>query len=371
MRIVAIYHALSLGGVQRILVDHTRCWAEENHAVTVITENDESQDAYRLHPDINRIVLGWSGPKRGPIRIIRAILALRREIVRQRPDVVVGFGGIYALFVVLATLGLSCRRIGCEFGDPTRNRLRSIGEFLRRRSYRYLDAVTGETDAVRDWLKHNTSARRAVTIPKSVQWPLLPTGPGPAPDHFVEPLRKIIIAAGRLSPEKQFDALIAAFATIAAARPGWIAVILGEGPCRPALEAQIEAFGLKTRVLLPGQASDMATWYRRASLVAVTSATEGGPNVLIEGLAHGVPAISFDCDYGPRTIIRDGLDGALVPPGDVAALARTMAQLMDDDALRARMSARPPEARERFSEENLMGHWNALFREIGLAGATK
>jgi glycosyltransferase involved in cell wall biosynthesis len=165
---------------------------------------------------------------------------------------------------------------------------------------------------------------------------------------------------------KGYDLLIQSFAKLAASRPDWSLVIAGDGPQRPVLAEAIRVSGVSDRISLTGWATGIAHWYARASIFVVSSVFEGGPNVLIEAMAHGVPAVSFDCDMGPRTIIRDGIDGILVPPQDEAALAAALARLMDDEDLRTRMAARATDARERFSEAKMLAAWDALFAEIGV-----
>jgi glycosyltransferase involved in cell wall biosynthesis len=77
--------------------------------------------------------------------------------------------------------------------------------------------------------------------------------------------------------------------------------------------------------------------------------------------------VSFDCESGPREIIRHGVDGLLVPVGDTAALADNLAALMDDPSLRDRLAARAVEIRERLSENRVMQEWDRLFQAIGVA----
>ena len=95
----------------------------------------------------------------------------------------------------------------------------------------------------------------------------------------------------------------------------------------------------------------------------MSSRFEGFPNTLAEALAHGLPAVSFDCDTGPRDIIRHGIDGLLVPPDDAGALGVALSGVMADDALRARLAQRAVDARERFSIERVAAMWEQLFSE--------
>jgi glycosyltransferase involved in cell wall biosynthesis len=174
----------------------------------------------------------------------------------------------------------------------------------------------------------------------------------------------VLLAVGRLNAVKNFEVLTRAFSELAAKYRDWDLVILGEGPERSLLESRIRDHKLETRIVMPGIAGNVGAWFERADLYVMTSRSEGFPNALAEALAHGLPAVSFDCNTGPRDIIRHGVDGLLVPPDDSAALVDALDRVMGDADLRKQLAARAHEARDRFSVEKIAGMWEVLFREL-------
>jgi glycosyltransferase involved in cell wall biosynthesis len=171
------------------------------------------------------------------------------------------------------------------------------------------------------------------------------------------------MGVGRLGPEKGFDMLMDAFAIIAPIWPTARLIIWGEGDGRADLERHRAARGLDERVAFPGNTSSPERELRTATLFVLSSRKEGLPMVLIEAMAIGCAAIAFDCEHGPRDIIRDGVDGMLVPPNDVPALAEAMDGLLRDDARRAAFSERAVEVRDRFSMDAVTKRWETLFDE--------
>jgi N-acetylgalactosamine-N,N'-diacetylbacillosaminyl-diphospho-undecaprenol 4-alpha-N-acetylgalactosaminyltransferase len=147
-----------------------------------------------------------------------------------------------------------------------------------------------------------------------------------------------VVAAGRLVPNKNFALLVDAFA--ASGLPHRL-VIMGEGPERASLEAQIAARGLTERVLLPGFVANPFAMLARARLFAMPSNAEGFPNGLVEAMACGLPVVATNCASGPSEILADlpresVVDarqvpaGALVPPNDVAAFASALREVVSE-----------------------------------------
>ena len=128
----------------------------------------------------------------------------------------------------------------------------------------------------------------------------------------------VVIGAGTLAEWKRFGDLIAAFALVKT--PARL-IILGEGPLRAELEAQIAGLGLADRVKLPGYTTNTLAHFSRSDVFVLSSRVEGLPNVLVEAMMCGCTPVSTDCPTGPREVLDNGRFGALVGVGDCQALA--------------------------------------------------
>lgn len=149
----------------------------------------------------------------------------------------------------------------------------------------------------------------------------------PVDDPWLQPGQPpVVIAAGTLAEWKRFGDLIAAFALV---RRDARLIILGDGPLRGELEAQVERLGLADRVRLPGFADHPINYFARARVFALSSRVEGLPNVLVEAMIAGCTPVATDCPTGPREVLDGGRFGYLVPVGDVAALGAAIEQALD------------------------------------------
>ena len=170
----------------------------------------------------------------------------------------------------------------------------------------------------------------------------------------------VIVAVGRLSPEKNYPLLLAAMARLHAVRPEVRLAILGEGAERAQLEGLRDQLGLNEHIILPGWVDNPHAWMRRAALVVLSSNWEGLPTVLIEALACGCPVVATDCLHGPREILEDGRYGKLVPRNDPEALSAALVDTLDTP----RQASRLASYAERFSVDASTRRYYALVDRV-------
>lgn len=367
MRLLIFIHSLSSGGAERVTANLANYWAYRGWEVTVVTLAAQTLDFYSLHSAVRRIALDLAGPSANPLTAIRnnlrRVLVLRKVLRQAQPDVALAMMSSANILLAVAASGIhGVVLVGSERIHPPLFPLGSIRENLRSYLYGRLSAIATLTSESAEWLRQQTRARTIAIIPNAAPWPLPVEQP-----YLTAPIMpagwRMLLAVGRLCEQKQFALLVAVFHRLAARFPNWVLVILGEGPDRKGLEEQIAAGGLTHRVYLPGRVGNVGQWYAAADLYVMTSRFEGFPNSLAEAMACGLPAVSFDCDTGPRDIIRHEVDGVLVAAGDVTAMEAALERLMRDESLRRRFGEKAAEARERFSVERIAAMWEQLFEK--------
>ena len=170
---------------------------------------------------------------------------------------------------------------------------------------------------------------------------------------------KTVLAVGRLHEQKGFDLLLEAWQPIEKHYPEYTLRIVGEGPKRAELEAQIENLHLQ-HVSLAGRAADMAKEYAVASLFVLSSRYEGLPLALIEAMWCDTPCVAFDCPQGPAELLADGR-GWLVENGNVEKLTQQLIDtLAHPDEAAARAAKAQAFAQATYSEAAIMPQWEKV-----------
>lgn len=354
MNVSCLIGGLNPGGAERVFVRVVEHLAVAGHQVAVITVAEQSPKDLALPGGVSRTVVPSEDPRWfHPLRQLKRLRALRRALLAPQPDVVLSFLTETNIAALLALFGARVPAVVSERVDIRQHALSPRWEWLRRMTYIHAATVVVQTDDLANWLSRHRPRWRTMAIPNPVVPPT--TAYGPLPASPMPPA--VVLGMGRLVRQKGFDVLVAAFAQAAASRPGWGLLIVGEGPDRAALAEAARTAGISDRVLLPGRVDPPWQLFRSASIFVLSSRYEGFPNALAEAMSYGLPVISTDCPTGPSELIRDGVDGALVPVDDVPALAEVLAVFMDDERERRRLGTAATAVVDRFAAERVLPRW--------------
>ena len=209
---------------------------------------------------------------------------------------------------------------------------RMLRRALVQALYPRADLLVAPLDSIAcDWIDTMALAGLAHAVAPN---PVLEAGWSAGGDLPDQRQSGLVVAAGRLVPEKDFEGLIRAFADVARRRADARLTIFGEGPDRAKLQALVDAEGMAGRISLPGVTDQLLHEFTRAPVVAVSSRREGFGNVVIEALAAGAQVVATDC-AGPRALLQGLAQGRIVPVGDRPALAAALAERLDCQILAA------------------------------------
>jgi glycosyltransferase involved in cell wall biosynthesis len=345
------------GGAERVCLDLARAFSTLGCRVDLVVCRREGELLSQVPREIRTVELGVSPLRqviyslvRLPRETARALLGLllrtsRRKIrtlpslegylIEERPDVLLASSSIpnlLALWAVRLT-GMHTRLIikqdsslvtnGRKGNDPFRRRLPFFMSSWYPQAYEIIAVSNGIAHELYEVLGIPEERIRVIYNPVDLDR-IASRAAEPLDDPWFrrgEP--PVILAAGRLIPQKDYPTLLYAFSRLRRNKQLRL-LILGEGKERSRLEAMIRDFGLAEDVRLPGFQPNPYPYMARAAVFVLSSTSEGLANVVIEALACGIPVVSTACPHGPAEILENGKYGRLVPVGNPEALAQAI-----------------------------------------------
>lgn len=313
--------------------------------------------------------------KSSTLALTAAMGPLRRLVREIRPDVVCSFmdGVSVASTLALEQIEGTPRLVACVQNTPThayarsRNPVRRLILAMVQRTYPRVDRVVALSRGVADDLIQHVpsiASRVEVIHNAGLDDTLLDRARQPLANGLRAQIsRPLIVACGRLMPQKGYPVLLEAFARL---RPdtGAHLWIVGEGPQRSYLERRIAALGLGGSVRMFGFQSNPYPYMSAADVFVVPSLWEGFGNVIVEAMATGRPVVASDCPHGPSEIVTDGTNGLLVRPGDVHDLERALRRVLGDHELAARLGASARGRALDFHARTIAASYASLFHRL-------
>jgi glycosyltransferase involved in cell wall biosynthesis len=352
LRIAIFIYCLRGGGAQRRTITLANGFVERGHAVDLVVVSADESRGVPLHPGVRVVPLdrGWRHTLEwlnGPINVRGLFTAgatpvLARYLKREHPDVLLSGASHVNLVAAFArrlsgtNVPLVLRASNYPSGNLHWRPLRQQGirRLLRRTLgivYPWADHIVAVSKGVAQDIQSLTGLPddRVTTIYSPVVGPYIASRAAEPVDHPWANDRRVplILAAGRLTVQKDYPTLLRAFVRVRAEREAHL-VILGDGRQRDRLEALVGELGIGANVAMPGRVDNPFAWMSKAAVFVLSSAWEGLPGVLIEAIACGCPVVSTDCPSGPREILEDGALGPLVPVRDEKALAAAILSVL-------------------------------------------
>lgn len=317
------------GGAQRVSLTLAEGMVEHGYRVDLVLSRAEGPYLTEV-PSSVRIVDLDAG------RVLASLPGLIRYLRRETPFAMltslnhVNIVGLWARRLAGARTRLVVSEhntLSIEAAHARRRRHRLVPA-LARRFYPWADAVVAVSQGTADDLARTArlAPARVHVIHNPIVTPQLREMAGASLNHpwFQPGEPPVLVAVGRLAPQKDCETLIRALSLVERGRGPVRLLILGEGNERARLEALTAELGLAGIIEMPGWAQNPYPYMVRAAAFVLSSRWEGLPSVLIEALFCGPPIISTDCPSGPLEILGGGRHGALVPVGDVNAFAQAI-----------------------------------------------
>lgn len=183
--------------------------------------------------------------------------------------------------------------------------------------------------------------------------------------------RRYLTCVARLHPIKDHAMLLRAFARIATSHGDVDLLLAGDGPLRGELEAEANGLGIGSRVKFLGVRRDIPELLAASDVFVLTSVCEAASLTLLEALASGLPVVVTDVGGNPE-IVRQGVEGLLVPRGDDSAVAGALGRLLDDPQAAADMGAAGrARALDRYRLETTIDSYHDLYRRLAPRGADR
>lgn len=347
IEIVILTHHMGNAGAERVLSVLANYWAEIGLHITVFqTGLKRNINNYKLHDGIKIIDIGYSDKifsrTRQTIKIIEELRPIKSPVL-------ISFTFREYLLATAASIFVKTRKIFSERNDPVITPPQKIKKLWRNLFFTFADVCIFQTKEAKEYFSKRIQ-NHSYIIPN----PINPTLPSP----FTGKRRKVIITAARLEKQKNLLMLIEAFSLFQNKYPDYSLEIYGRGSLENELKDFIKKRGIQESANIMGYSDDIYLQMRDCSMYISSSDYEGISNSMLEALGLGLPTICTDCPAGgARETIQDGVNGLLVPVGDVQALYKAMCRVADNPVFAESLSRNAIKVREGLSVDIIAQRW--------------
>ena len=341
--------SMQKGGAQRVMSVLGKYLCDKNVETILINDilPEQGKAEYPIDSRIRRLFLdqgmtSWKNFYR--------VKRLHKIVKTEKPDVVLSFLGPPNYRMLVATLGLHCRKVVSVRNDPYREYGNSrIKKAIAGALFHLADGCVFQTEMASEYFPNSVRRKSKVifnpVMPKffNKQW---------------DGRDNSVITVGRLVPQKNHALLIRAFAEVHKVLPDISLKLYGKGTEERSLRELARELGIENCIQFMGEISNVEDELRHGRCFVLSSDFEGMPNALMEAMAVGMPVISTDCPCGgPGALIKQEQNGILVPCGDADILADAIVKMMSSETMRSRMSVAAKKTAMEFHTDKIMVEW--------------
>jgi glycosyltransferase involved in cell wall biosynthesis len=359
MKIVFVSQPLSTGGAERVVAVLANRFHELGNEVKIIVVENGDKNIYYTHPEIEFIHI--AKPSNPIVDLLYRAREMRKFFNEYHPDIIIPFTTQKNVSTLLATLFSNHKVIACERNNPISDPTNKILRILRKMLFWTAEGFVFQTEEAKHFFSKRIQERSCVI-------------PNPIKDDLIQPwtgLReKKIIMASRLNPQKNIEMAVDAMQEISIEHPDYRLEIWGKSyfgfyDYENALKQRVIDKKLENCVSFMGFSSNVHEEMKDASIFLITSNHEGMSNSLMEALALGLPCVSTDdSNGGARALIKDHVNGILIPVGDTKACSNALNELICNVDLRQRLSVNAMKLRDELSVKRIADQWLAYMKQV-------
>lgn len=292
------------------------------------------------------------------ISIFKRWVEVFRFIKDNRIEVLISIEAMTGIFTLLPSILSGCKLIIWEHANYYQNQGSRYIQHIRKLelsvAHAYVVLTERDLGNFQTHFKIKTKLRYIYNIAPVYS------------EHQYDYESKNILSAGHIRPIKNYIIIPDVARIVFAKHPDWCWKIYGtpSGEYYEQVLAKVKEYGLENHILFCGRSSDMQREYQDSAIYVMTSVNEGLPMVLLEAKSNGLPLVSFNIETGPDEIIRDGVNGYLIPPYDIEIMADKICQLIENNDLRKKFSDNSRLDLEKFSSERIIEQWNELIKTV-------
>lgn len=343
------------GGAERVISELVKYLANKN-CICIIITLDEEEVLYDIPLQVKLITIGKLANNKYIDKFFK-YLKLRKKIYEVGPDVVLALPEDIGIFVIPTLFGLHIPIVISERNNPWVMPWKKSTRLMRKTFYPFAAGFIFQTEKAASFFSSKIRAK-SIVLPNPLDLNRIP-----------EPCRtervKEIIGAGRLDKQKNFTLLIKAFSIFHELHPEYVLKIYGDGPQKDELINYAATLLPINTYCFPGKSKKLLVDIKCASMFVLSSDFEGMPNVIIEAMAIGLPVISTDCPSGGSAeLIENGINGLLVPVGDVESLCNAMCMIAESEELGKMLSANSQKIKMKLDSTIIAEQWRKYLSDI-------